>query len=106
MANHPYIGGTGAIVQAVAHLRRSFPAAVTADTLKKLGIAPKNESYLINILKFLTIIDAEGKRTDKAAKVFNLHDDAQFQKAFGQMVKDAYVDLFRTSRRTGMDARH
>jgi Family of unknown function (DUF5343) len=94
MANHPYIGGSGAIVQAVAHLRRSFPAAVTADTLKKLGIASKNESYLINILKFLTVIDAEGKRTDKAAKAFNLHEDAQFQKAFGQMVKDAYVDLF------------
>ena len=94
MANHPYIGGTGAIVQAVGHLRRSFPATVTADTLKKLGIAPKNESYLINILRFLTVIDAEGKRTDKAAKIFNLHDDAQFQKAFGQMVKDAYVDLF------------
>ena len=94
MANHPYIGGTGAIVQAIAHLRRSFPATVTADTLKKLGIAAKNESYLINILKFLTVIDAEGKRTDKATKVFNLHDDTQFQKAFGQIVKDAYVDLF------------
>jgi hypothetical protein len=94
MANHPYIGGSGSIVQAVAHLRRSFPATVTADTLKKLGIASKNESYLINILKFLTVIDAEGKRTDKAAKIFNLHDDVQFQKEFGQMVKDAYVDLF------------
>jgi hypothetical protein len=94
MANHPYIGGTGAIVQAISHFRRSFPATVTADTLKKLGIAAKNESYLINILKFLTVIDAEGKRTDQAAKVFNLHDDVEFQKAFGQMVKDAYVDLF------------
>jgi hypothetical protein len=94
MANHPYIGGTGAIVQAVAHLRRSFPSTVTADTLKKLGIAPKNESYLINILRFLSVIDAEGKRSEKAAKVFNLHDDAEFQKAFGQIVKDAYVDLF------------
>jgi hypothetical protein len=94
MANHPYIGGTGGIVQAIAHLRRSFPAAVTADTLKKLGIAAKNESYLINILKFLTIIDLEGKRTEKGAKVFNLHDDDQFQQAFGQMVKEAYVDLF------------
>jgi Family of unknown function (DUF5343) len=94
MANHPYIGGGGAIVQAINHLRRSFPATVTADTLKKLGIASKNESYLINILKFLTIIDPEGKRADKATKVFNLHDDVEFQKAFGQMVKDAYLDLF------------
>jgi hypothetical protein len=94
MATHPYIGGSGAIIQAVNHLRRSFPSNVTADTLKKLGIAAKNESYLINILRFLSIIDEEGKRTEKAAKVFNLHDAAEFQKAFGEMVKSAYVDLF------------
>jgi hypothetical protein len=92
--NHPYIGGGGAIIQAINHLRRSFPASVSADTLKKLGIASKNESYLINILRFLSVIDDEGKRTAQAAKVFNLHDDAEFQKAFGQMVKAAYVDLF------------
>jgi Family of unknown function (DUF5343) len=82
MASHPYIGGSNAIVQAAAHLRRSFPASVTAGTIKKLGLAPKNESYLINILRFLSVIDAEGKRTDQAAKVFNLHSDTEFQKAF------------------------
>src|SRR6266496_231157 len=92
--NHPYIGGGGAIIQAVNHLRRSFPASVTADTLKKLGIAPKNESYLINILRFLSIIDEEGKRTAQAAKIFNVHENAEFQTAFGQVVKAAYVDLF------------
>lgn len=91
---HPYIGGSGAIIQAVNHLRRSFPSTVTADTLKKLGIAPKNESYLINILRFLGTIDEEGKRTEEAAKVFNVHEDAGFQKAFGAIVKNAYVDLF------------
>lgn len=92
--NHPYIGGSGALIQAVSQFRRSFPAVVSADTLKKLGIAPKNESYLINILRFLSVIDAEGKRNEDAAKVFNLHEDAEFQKAFGEIVKAAYVDLF------------
>ena len=91
---HPYIGGGGAIIQAVNHFRRSFPSTVTADTLKKLGIAPKNESYLINILRFLGTIDEEGKRTDEAAKVFNVHEDTGFQKAFGAIVKSAYSDLF------------
>ena len=91
---HPYIGGSGAIIQAVNHFRRSFPPTVTADTLEKLGIASKNESYLINILRFLGIIDEEGKRTAEAAKVFNVHEDAGFQKAFGAIVKNAYVDLF------------
>src|SRR5205814_3895467 len=91
---HPYISSSGPIVQAIEHLRRSFLATVSADTLKKLGIALKNESYLINILRFLSVINEEGKRTDRAAKAFNLHDDAEFQRAFGQMVKDSYVDLF------------
>ncbi|MEY2551102.1 MAG: hypothetical protein QOG12_1246 [Verrucomicrobiota bacterium] len=92
--NHPYISSSGPIVQAVGHLRRSFPQTVTADTLKKLGIAPKNESYLINILRFLSIIDSEGKREEAAAKIFNLHDDAAFQNAFGEFVQRAYGDLF------------
>src|SRR5438552_3062090 len=91
---HPYISSSGPIIQTIGHLRRSFPVTVSADTLKKLGIAPKNESYLINILRFLSVINEEGKPTDRAAKTFNLHDDAEFQKAFGEIVKDAYVDLF------------
>src|SRR6266853_6350621 len=91
---HPYTSGSGPIIQTIEHLRRSFPATVSADTLKKLGIAPKNESYLINILRFLSVINEEGKRTDRATKAFNLHDDAEFQRAFGQIVTDSYVDLF------------
>ena len=42
---HPYVQGPGALVQAVTHFRRSFPATVDAGALKKLGIAPNNESY-------------------------------------------------------------
>src|SRR5438034_6976940 len=91
---HPYISSSGPIIQAIEHLRRSFPTTVSADTLKKLGIAAKNESYLINILRFLSVIGEEGKRTERAAKAFNLHDDVAFQRAFDEMVKDSYVDLF------------
>ena len=41
---HPYTPATGHVVQVITHFRKSFPVTVTADTLKKLGFAPKNES--------------------------------------------------------------
>lgn len=92
---HPYISGSGPLFQAIAQLRKSFPAGgVTAETLRKLGLAPNNESYVINTLRFVSVIDEEGKRTQEAAKVFSHHDEAAFQKAFGPLVKSAYSDLF------------
>lgn len=53
---HPYVSGTGVLVQVFDHLKKSFPANVTADVLKKLGFAPKNESYIINTVRFLKLI--------------------------------------------------
>lgn len=91
---HPYVSAPGSLVQVVKHLRKSFPAAVTADTLKKLGFAPKNESYILNVLRFLALIDQEGKKTDGASKIFNLHEDTAFTQEFGKLVKTAYADLF------------
>lgn len=64
MASHPYISGAGNITQMIGFLRKSFPTTVNSDTVKKLGIAPNNESYVINVLQFLSLIDEQGKRTD------------------------------------------
>jgi hypothetical protein len=76
---HPYTsGGRGGLVQAINQLRSSFPPKVTADTLKKLGISPNNESYIINILRFVGIIDEQGAKTAKAGAAFSKHDDAEF----------------------------
>lgn len=91
---HPYSPSPGHITAAINHFRNSFPATVNADTLKQLGIATKNESYVINVLRFIGAIDKEGKQTDEAATVFSQHDDADFQKGFEQLVKVAYADLF------------
>src|SRR5206468_121818 len=84
----------GGLVQVVNHLRKSFPAEVSAETLKKLGIAPNNETYIINILRFLGVIDVDGKKTTKAASVFSKHDDGEFQKGFSELIESAYKDLF------------
>lgn len=92
---HPYISGAGNVAQAINHFRNSLPPTISADTVKKLGLAPNNESYLINILRFLGIIDGDGNKTDEAAKVLSKHSDKDFQAAFGSMVKAAYDDLFQ-----------
>lgn len=91
---HPYMSGSGGVTQLITQLRRSFPAAVTADTLRKLGIAPNNETYLLNILRFVGVLDAENKKPPAAVPVFNKHDDAEFQDGFAKLVQGAYKELF------------
>ncbi len=91
---HPYTSGAGGLVSAIAQLRKAFPAKVTAETFKKLGIAPNNETYIINILRFLEIVDAEGNKNAKAASVLVQHDEAEFRKGFAGLVQDAYSSLF------------
>ncbi|MDF1620975.1 DUF5343 domain-containing protein [Pseudothioclava nitratireducens] len=93
MASHPYISGAGNISQMIGFLRKNFPATVTSETVKKFGLASNNESYVINALQFIGVIDEEGKRTKKGQDAFVLGDDA-FPSAFEGLVKEAYHDLF------------
>ena len=94
MPSHPYISGVGNITQMIRFLRKNFPATITSDTVKKLNLASNNESYVINVLQFLKLIDEQGKRTDEGQAVMTKHDDAEFQSSFEAMVKSAYSDLF------------
>lgn len=94
MATHPYISGAGNVTQMVQQLRKAFPATVNAETVKRLGIAPNNESYVINILHFIGVIDGEGKKTDAAAKTFSAHKDQDFYEKLSGLIQTAYKDLF------------
>ncbi|MEC9369661.1 MAG: DUF5343 domain-containing protein [Pseudomonadota bacterium] len=87
--SHPYISGAGNIASMINHLRSSFPPTVTSDTVKKLGLAPNNESYVINALQFIGVIDEEGKKTAKATSVFSSHKDEEFSHEFEGLVKAA-----------------
>lgn len=94
-AKHPYTSsGSGAVVQAITHLRKSFPATVTAETLKKLGIAPNNETYIIGILRFIGVLDDSGNKTSVAAGVFTKHNAEEFQEGLSGLIETAYEDLF------------
>ncbi|MBR0556320.1 DUF5343 domain-containing protein [Ciceribacter sp. L1K23] len=93
MASHPYISGAGNIAQMIGFLRKNFPATVNSETVKKFGLASNNESYVINALQFIGVLDSESKRTEKGHDVFVL-DDSQFPSAFEGLIRDAYKDLF------------
>lgn len=91
---HPYTLGNAGLIQVIQQLRKAFPQTVTAETLKKLGIAPNNESYLINTLKFIGIIDNDGNKVKEIASVFSKYDNDEFAKEFSGLVKNAYSELF------------
>ena len=91
---HPYVTAIGWLDKTIAHLRSSFPPIVDSGVLKKLGFAPNNESYVINVLRFLKVIDADGAGTGAAKAAFLQHDDAAFQQQFGKLVQSSYTALF------------
>ena len=88
---HPYAPSTGYIVQVIEHLRKSFPSTITAEN--ELG-PPKNENYVLDILRFIGLIDQDGNKTEIASKVFSIHDDVTFSLEFGKLIETAYSDLF------------
>lgn len=93
MASHPYISGPGNIAQMIGYLRKNFPASVTSETVKKFNLASNNESYVINALQFIGVLDADGRRTEEGRDAFVL-SDSEFPKAFEGLVRKSYNDLF------------
>ena len=92
---HPYTSGPGHIAQTISQLRKAFPAVVNADTLKKFAIAPNNETYVLNILKFLKVVDGEGKKNATIAPLFHKNDD-EFEPGLAKLVREAYASVFET----------
>jgi hypothetical protein len=91
---HPYISGVGNISQTLNHFRKTFPNIVDSATLKKLGLAPNNESFLLNILKFIKLLSETGEKTKEAGDVFSQHKDDEFRKKFEPLIKSSYNGLF------------
>jgi len=93
MATYPYTSGQGALVKAFEQFRKVFPPAVDASTLKRFNIAPANESYIINIFRFLGLIDDEGKKVEGVTDIF-FHGEEEFKSGLESLVTAAYADLF------------
>jgi len=93
VATYPYTSGQGALVKAFEQFRKVFPPAVDASTLKRFNIAPANESYIINIFRFLGLIDDEGKKIDGVTDIF-FHGEDEFKSGLEGLITSAYADLF------------
>ena len=93
MPSYPYISGQGALTQTFAQLRKGFPAKVDAGYLQRFKIAPANESYVISILKFLSLIDENGDRVESNTSYF-YGDDGSFQAGLEATLRQAYAQLF------------
>lgn len=94
MANtYPYISAQTSLVKAIEQFRKSFPSVVDSALLKRLKIAPGNESYLINILRFLGLIDEAGTKVDDAANAF-YGSEEHFRTGFTDLVSKAYEPVF------------
>ena len=93
-SRYPYISSPSSVEKIVKKLRSNFPSAITVDTVKRLGIAPKNEGYLIRALRFIEIIDENGKANENKKRLFYIQDDAEFAEAFSKVVREAYKELF------------
>lgn len=90
---YPNISTQGALIKTFEHFRKSFPASVDSQTLKRLGLAPGNESYVINIFRFLGLVQDDGRR-DEAASAFFFGSDSDFAKGMEAATRRAYATLF------------
>lgn len=93
---YPYVPSAGPLLKTLEHFRRKrVPDEINAEVLKKLGLAPKNESYVLNVLRFLGVIDAGDRADEEKSKIFVQHKEEAFASAFEELVQDAYQELFR-----------
>lgn len=90
---YPAISSQTAVVQTIEHLRKSFPKKLDAPTLRSLEIAPKNESFILNILRFLKIIDEAGNPVESNKNIF-FADKSAFHSGLANLIASAYDVLF------------
>jgi hypothetical protein len=93
VATYPYTSGQGALVKAFEQFRKVFPPVLDASTLKRFNIASANESYIINIFRFLGMIDDEGKKVESTTDI-SFQGAEAFQSGLEGLISTAYADLF------------
>jgi len=91
---YPYVTSSGPLLEVFAYLRTAFPPLVSTAALQQLGLAPKNESYIVNILRFIGVIDTAGAGGEGNAALFTCRNDAAFAAGMEKLVRQAYMPLF------------
>ncbi len=91
---HPYnAAGDIQLRNIIKKLNSTFVNEISIGLLKKLGIANKCESYVVNTLKFIKLFDETGMAVPESKAVF-MKKGELFQLEFSEIIKKAYVALF------------
>jgi len=88
----PPYGPTEGMLQGIELMHRLSPTKVDAKLLRTNGVAPGNEYKVVGALKYLNIIDEDGKPTTKSRLLKTR--GPSYLLALQDIVKTAYKDLF------------
>jgi len=88
----PY-GPTRGMLQALQLMRKTTPAKVDGSFLRLNKIAPGNEYKVVGALRFLDIIDDDGRPTEKSRLLKT--KGQTFTSALQNIVRHAYKNLFQ-----------
>ncbi len=89
----PPYGPTRGMLQALELMRRASPAKVDGTFLRRNQIAPGNEYKVVGALRYLGLIDEEGRPTEKSRLLKT--KGAAFTSALKDIVRSAYRGLFQ-----------
>ncbi|MDD5094541.1 MAG: DUF5343 domain-containing protein [Dehalococcoidia bacterium] len=88
----PY-GPTRGMLQALQLMRRTTPSKIDGSFLRTNKIAPGNEYKVVGALRFLDIIDDDGRPTEKSRLLKT--KGVAFTSALQDIVRGAYKNLFQ-----------
>lgn len=88
----PPYGPTRGTLQALQLLRRTTPPRINSDFLRVNKIAPGNEYKVVGALRFLGLIDDEGRPTEKSRLLKT--KGATYTLALQEIVRSAYRGVF------------
>ncbi|MBT3362940.1 MAG: DUF5343 domain-containing protein [Chloroflexi bacterium] len=88
----PPYGPTGGMLAGIELMHRLSPAKVDARLLKNNSVAPGNEYKVVGALRYLGIIDEDGKPTTKSRLLKTR--GPSYVLALQDIVKTAYTDIF------------
>jgi len=90
----PPYGPTRGTLQSLQLLRRTTPARIDSDFLRVNKIAPGNEYKVVGALRFLQLIDDDGRPTENSRLLKT--KGATYTLALQEIVRNAYAGVFQT----------
>lgn len=90
----PPYGPTKGTIQALHMLRRTTPNRIDSDFLRINKVAPGNEYKVVGALKFLGLIDEEGRPTENSRVLKT--KGSTYTLELQNIVRKAYSGVFRT----------